>query len=106
MTAHPVCVPVAWSDLVERLRLHGVAVAPHRARRKSSLPPAACGHRQGSVTVRGPRAPDERRAGRRTHACDAAFAADPRARRHWFYERTPYFDPRYRLYPIWREVGE
>lgn len=33
---------------------------------------------------------------------DADFAADPKARLQWFYEKTPYFDPRYRLYPVAR----
>ncbi|MFN3536496.1 MAG: M14 family metallopeptidase [Brevundimonas sp.] len=35
---------------------------------------------------------------------DAAFAADGDARLAWFYERTPFYDDRYRLYPIGREV--
>lgn len=35
---------------------------------------------------------------------DAAFRADARARLHWFYERTPYFDARWKLYPIGREM--
>jgi murein tripeptide amidase MpaA len=35
---------------------------------------------------------------------DKAFAADPEARLAWFYERTPYFDDRYLLYPIGREL--
>jgi len=34
---------------------------------------------------------------------DPDFAADPRARLDWFYRKTPYFDSRYRLYPIARE---
>jgi hypothetical protein len=34
---------------------------------------------------------------------DEEFAADARARRQWFYRRTPYFDDRYRLYPVVRE---
>lgn len=33
---------------------------------------------------------------------DKAFAADADARLRWFYERSPYFDQRYRLYPIAR----
>ena len=33
-------------------------------------------------------------------ADDSAFAADPEARLRWFYEMTPYHDPRYRLYPV------
>jgi murein tripeptide amidase MpaA len=28
------------------------------------------------------------------------FAADPRARKRWFYERSPYYDDRYLLYPV------
>ncbi|MFN3353054.1 MAG: M14 family metallopeptidase [Brevundimonas sp.] len=35
---------------------------------------------------------------------DAAFAADGDARLQWFYERTPFYDDRFRLYPIAREV--
>ena len=35
---------------------------------------------------------------------DADFAADGDARLAWFYERTPFYDDRYRLYPIGREV--
>jgi hypothetical protein len=34
---------------------------------------------------------------------DEAFRADPRARLQWFYERTPWYDERARLYPIGRE---
>jgi len=34
---------------------------------------------------------------------DEAFAKDPRARRMWFYERTEYFDKRWRVIPIGRE---
>lgn len=37
-------------------------------------------------------------------AADSAFAADPQARLAWFYERTPYYDERYLLYPVGREV--
>jgi hypothetical protein len=36
---------------------------------------------------------------------DSEFRSDARARLHWFYERTPYFDTRWRLYPIGREMG-
>jgi len=36
-------------------------------------------------------------------ASDPAFAADGDARLAWFYERTPFYDERYRLYPIARE---
>ena len=35
---------------------------------------------------------------------DPAFAADPRRRRQWFYQRTPWFDGRWRLYPVAREL--
>ena len=34
---------------------------------------------------------------------DAAFRGDPRARLQWFYERTPWYDERARLYPVGRE---
>lgn len=37
-------------------------------------------------------------------AADPKFAADPAARLSWFYERTPYYDERYLLYPVGREV--
>jgi hypothetical protein len=37
-------------------------------------------------------------------ASDPKFAADPDARLAWFYERTPYYDERYLLYPIGREL--
>ncbi|HEX8569653.1 MAG TPA: M14 family metallopeptidase [Caulobacteraceae bacterium] len=33
-------------------------------------------------------------------AADPKFAADGDARLSWFYERTPYFDARYRVYPV------
>ena len=33
-------------------------------------------------------------------ASDAKFAADPNARMQWFYERSPYYDDRYLLYPV------
>lgn len=36
-------------------------------------------------------------------AADPAFAADGDARLRWFYERTPFHDDRFRLYPIARE---
>jgi hypothetical protein len=36
-------------------------------------------------------------------AADPAFAADGDARLSWFYERTPFYDDRYRLYPVARE---
>lgn len=34
---------------------------------------------------------------------DAGFASDADARLAWFYERTPYYDDRYLLYPVGRE---
>jgi hypothetical protein len=37
-------------------------------------------------------------------ASDSVFAQDPRARLQWFYERTPFFDEQYRLYPVGRSV--
>ena len=37
-------------------------------------------------------------------AADADFAADAEARLRWFYEKTPFFDERYRLYPIARSL--
>ena len=37
-------------------------------------------------------------------AADPSFAADPEARLAWFYERTPFYDDRYGLYPIARET--
>jgi hypothetical protein len=36
---------------------------------------------------------------------DPVFAKDSRARLQWFYERTPYFDDRYLLYPVGRELA-
>lgn len=35
---------------------------------------------------------------------DADFAKDANARLSWFYERSPYYDGRYLLYPVGREV--
>lgn len=35
---------------------------------------------------------------------DPKFAADPEARLQWFYARTPYYDDRYLLYPVAREL--
>ena len=35
---------------------------------------------------------------------DSKFAADPDARLGWFYERTPYYDERFLLYPVGREL--
>ncbi len=37
-------------------------------------------------------------------AADPKFAADPEARLGWFYARTPYYDERYLLYPVGREL--
>ncbi|MCE9679683.1 M14 family metallopeptidase [Shewanella sp. AS1] len=34
---------------------------------------------------------------------DKDFAADPKARLRWFYERSPYFDREYRVYPVLRD---
>jgi hypothetical protein len=31
------------------------------------------------------------------------LAGDPVARRQWLYRRTPFFDDRWRLYPVGRE---
>jgi murein tripeptide amidase MpaA len=36
---------------------------------------------------------------------DPKFAASPDARLGWFYERTPYYDERYLLYPVGREMA-
>ena len=38
-------------------------------------------------------------------ATDPEFAKNPDARLSWFYERTPFFDDRWKLYPIGREVA-
>ncbi|MEO6433915.1 MAG: M14 family metallopeptidase [Sphingomicrobium sp.] len=35
---------------------------------------------------------------------DPKFARDAEARLQWFYERTPYYDDRYLLYPVGREL--
>ncbi len=37
-------------------------------------------------------------------AADPKFAVDPEARLGWFYEHTSYYDERYLLYPVGREV--
>ncbi|SQH74377.1 conserved exported protein of unknown function [Shewanella benthica] len=34
---------------------------------------------------------------------DEEFAADPKARLRWFYERSPYYDNQYQKYPVLRE---
>ncbi len=38
-------------------------------------------------------------------AAEPKFAADPDARLAWFYERTPFYDDHYLLYPIAREIA-
>lgn len=50
------------------------------------------------------RDPDLRAAFDKKLASDPAFAANADARLAWFYERTPYFDERYLLYPVGREL--
>jgi murein tripeptide amidase MpaA len=50
------------------------------------------------------RDPELARAFREKLEGDADFAANPRARLDWFYRRTPYFDERYRLYPVARSL--
>lgn len=37
---------------------------------------------------------------------DAEFAGDPQARLQWFYQQTPFYDERYRLYPIGRAMPD
>jgi len=37
---------------------------------------------------------------------DAEFAADPRERLYWFYRQTPFFDERWGLYPVAREISD
>jgi hypothetical protein len=37
-------------------------------------------------------------------AADPAFAKDATARLEWFYKRSPYYDTRYLLYPVGREM--
>ena len=39
-------------------------------------------------------------------AAEPRFAADPEARLAWFYERTPFYDDHYLLYPIAREIAD
>jgi hypothetical protein len=38
-------------------------------------------------------------------ANDEEFAENPRARLEFFYERSPYFDQEYRVYPVMREMN-
>jgi murein tripeptide amidase MpaA len=47
--------------------------------------------------------PQLARAFKDTLAADPAFAGNPRARLRWFYDKTPYADARWRLYPVGRE---
>lgn len=35
---------------------------------------------------------------------DSIFARNPQARLHWLYQRTPFFDEHWRLYPVAREL--
>jgi hypothetical protein len=35
---------------------------------------------------------------------DPDLAADPRQRLEWFYRRSPFFDARWRVYPVAREM--
>ena len=37
-------------------------------------------------------------------AADSALAESPQERLQWFYERTPFFDDEYRLYPVGRSL--
>lgn len=43
---------------------------------------------------------------KRKLASDPKFAADGQARLEWFYARTPYYDERYLLYPVGRELAK
>ena len=38
-------------------------------------------------------------------ASDPDFASSPKARLRWFYEKTPFFDSRFRVYPVVREIA-
>lgn len=49
--------------------------------------------------------PELREEFERRLSADKAFAANPAARLRFFYERTPYADERYLVYPIAREVA-
>ncbi len=35
---------------------------------------------------------------------DTAFAGDAQARLRWFYEKTPFYDEDYRVYPVYRSL--
>jgi len=35
---------------------------------------------------------------------DTEFAGDANARLRWFYEKTPYYDAEYRVYPVYRSL--
>ncbi|MFW6175893.1 MAG: M14 family metallopeptidase [Acidobacteriota bacterium] len=48
--------------------------------------------------------PELREAFEEKLATDEELRTDPRARLQWFYEKTPYWDDRWRLYPVAREV--
>ena len=48
--------------------------------------------------------PELRQEFERRLAEDADFAASPRQRLRWFYERSPLLDARWRLYPVGREM--
>lgn len=48
--------------------------------------------------------PELRREFEERLATDEAFAASPRQRLSWFYERSPLLDTRWRLYPVGREL--
>jgi hypothetical protein len=37
---------------------------------------------------------------------DEEFRNDPRARLNFFYERSPYFDEKFKVYPVMRVVNE
>jgi len=47
--------------------------------------------------------PELKRAFEAALSADDELAADPRRRLEWFYERSPYLDERWRLYPVARE---
>ncbi|MEM6793859.1 MAG: M14 family metallopeptidase [Acidobacteriota bacterium] len=47
--------------------------------------------------------PELRAEWQRALESDAELASSPRERLQWFYRRTPFFDPAWRLYPVGRE---